>query len=74
MLERSPGCSAENSSRDRSMFSTAAHAVAVQAMRWNDRNVGRFGVISLTLLIAAGPYILFFDPVDYWPWRAARGP
>ncbi len=33
------------------------------------RTVGRLGVIGLTLLIAAAPYILFFDPVDYWPGR-----
>ena len=34
------------------------------------------GVVVLTLFIAAGPYILFFDPVDYWPLRAhvAREP
>ena len=40
------------------------------------RTVGRFGVIVLTLLIAAAPYILFFDPIDYWPGRrhVAREP
>ena len=40
------------------------------------RNVGRLGVVIMTLFVAAGPYILFFDPVDYWPLRAhvAREP
>ena len=33
------------------------------------RTVGRLGVIVLTLLISAAPYVLFFDPVDYWPGR-----
>jgi hypothetical protein len=40
------------------------------------RTVGRFGVVLLTLFIAAAPYILFFDPIDYQPWRrhVAREP
>ena len=40
------------------------------------RTVGRLGLVVLTLFVAAGPYILFFDPVDYWPLRAhvAREP
>lgn len=31
--------------------------------------VGRTGVALLSLFIAAAPYILFFDPVDWWPLR-----
>jgi hypothetical protein len=40
------------------------------------RTVGRGGVVCLALFIAAAPYILFFDPVDYWPHRGhvARDP
>ena len=33
------------------------------------RTVGRAGVVVLALLVATAPYILFFDPVDYWPRR-----
>lgn len=42
----------------------------------NRRKVGRLGVIVLTFLIAGAPYVLFFDPVDYWPGRrhVAREP
>jgi hypothetical protein len=37
---------------------------------------GRAGVTILTLFVAAAPYVLFFDPLDYWPLRAhvAREP
>jgi hypothetical protein len=40
------------------------------------KTVGRAGVAVLTLFIAAAPYVLFFDPLDYWPLRAhvAREP
>jgi hypothetical protein len=38
--------------------------------------VGRAGVAALSVFIAMAPYLLFFDPVDYWPLRAhvAREP
>jgi hypothetical protein len=38
--------------------------------------VGRARTVVLSVFIAAAPYILFFDPVDYWPMRAhvAREP
>ena len=37
---------------------------------------GRARALVMSTLIAAAPYILFFDPVDYWPLRAhvAREP
>jgi hypothetical protein len=37
--------------------------------------VGRAGALVLSIFIASAPYILFFDPFDYWPLRAhvARG-
>jgi hypothetical protein len=40
------------------------------------RTVGPFSVIVLTFLIVTAPYVLFFDPIDYWPSRrhVAREP
>ena len=42
--------------------------------RLQSRTVGSARVAVLTFLVATAPYILFFDPVDYRPWRRARGP
>jgi hypothetical protein len=31
------------------------------------RTVGRAGVVLLTLFVATAPYVLFFDPIGFWP-------
>ncbi len=50
--------------------------VATLIERLQGRRVGRLGVIVFSLLIATAPYVLFFDPIDYWPRRGhvAREP
>ena len=50
--------------------------IAKLVIRLHQRKIGAVGVLCLTFLIAAAPYFLFFDPVDYRPWRrhVAREP
>ncbi len=57
-------------------LATAIVALAYRSRTWAwsfellQRPVGRFGLVVLVLVLAAAPYVLFFDPVNVIPWRA----